>query len=661
MKLWFSTILFILLIIPLAIAPGNHPYHLTLLAVQETDNGFIGSPADLYLEIHEGTGRVFLDTYPATKVDTQISTRFAKEIACAHYNLDYEHYDFIYTIKSSSSIIGGPSAGAAISALTTIGMMDLSYDDKIAITGTINSGAIVGPVGGVKEKIDAAQAAGLKKVLIAAGTVVEPSHHESIKTKETSENKNNTITIPYKDSNKNSSNNNHNNNSSNNPKNSTIANNTSSQPTAIPLPNSTDKIKLPSIFNFSSYVENNLTLKVVEVLSLDEVLTQLTGKNFTLQPVEISKNTQYDSIMQNLQTTLCDRVNSLQGELVQKKIKINQSIQETVDQKQGQAMNASTQGQAYSSASFCFSNSITLRRELYKAENLSLKEIKLQRDQLLQQVNSLKQTVKEEKIETISDLQTLMIVQERLHDVEEQEADLDAAIEKKDQNEAINILSYAQERFFSAMSWKTFFNMEGKKYTVDTDLLNKACTQKIAEAEELYQYTSLFLPPGQLDQLEEKLNQARGAQARSEQALCLIIASQVKGDANAVLNSFGRTEDTVTELFQSKQHAAQYIIAQNSANDIFPILGYSYYEYAQAFSQQEPFTGLLYLEYSLEMSDLGIYFPPEISRFQQIKWFFSQRELKLIGEGMIIGALTCLILCLLILRRGKNRHHSTKK
>ena len=73
---------------------------------ENADGSQTGGGADLYLELKEGSGRVFLDTFPATKIDTQISTRFAKEIACHFYKLSCDTYDFIYTIKAESNIIG---------------------------------------------------------------------------------------------------------------------------------------------------------------------------------------------------------------------------------------------------------------------------------------------------------------------------------------------------------------------------------------------------------------------------------------------------------------------------------------------------------------------------------------------------------------------------
>src|SRR3989344_5493554 len=144
-KLFILVLLF--LSFSITAAPSDQ-HHLKLLAVEETPTGYVGSDADLYLELKDGSGRVFLETTPLTKLDTQISTRFAKEIACDHFDLNCDSYDFFYTINADSSIIGGPSAGAAIAALPTIAVLDLPYNQEITLTGTINSGGIIGPVGG---------------------------------------------------------------------------------------------------------------------------------------------------------------------------------------------------------------------------------------------------------------------------------------------------------------------------------------------------------------------------------------------------------------------------------------------------------------------------------------------------------------------------------
>ena len=157
----------LILFLPLAFAQNSH---IRLLAVSEGAGIEVGQVVDLYLEVQPGEGRIFIDSYPLTRTDTQISTRFANRYACDYANVDCSKLDFIYTIKSNSPTIGGPSASAAIATLTIAKLKDTPIDENIALTGTLNSGGLVGVVGGVKEKILAAKIAGLHTVLIPKGS-----------------------------------------------------------------------------------------------------------------------------------------------------------------------------------------------------------------------------------------------------------------------------------------------------------------------------------------------------------------------------------------------------------------------------------------------------------------------------------------------------------
>ena len=167
MKKW-GLILLIFLLIPGASAIIEQG-HIYLLAVKEAGNVYDGSIADLYLEIKPGSGRVFMETFPLSKLDTQISTRFAKEISCDYLDFDCDNYDFFYTIRSEASIVGGPSASAAIAVLTTAMLDGVEVREDIAITGTINSGGLIGPVGGLRAKVDAAAEKDIRKVLVPKG------------------------------------------------------------------------------------------------------------------------------------------------------------------------------------------------------------------------------------------------------------------------------------------------------------------------------------------------------------------------------------------------------------------------------------------------------------------------------------------------------------
>lgn len=551
-KTWWW--LAIVLCLSFTVISNPEQYHLKLLAVQETDDGYQGSDADLYLELKPGSGRVFLETYPLTKMDTQISTRFAKEIACSHFKLNCNLYDFIYTIRAKSNIIGGPSAGAAIAALTTIAVLDLQYDEEIAITGTINSGAIIGPVGGIKEKIEAAAAVGIDKVLIAKGTGLQ---------RETIDGKNETLDLVQ-------------------------------------------------------YAPKKLELKVVEVTDLDEVIFELTGTQLNGKIEVLTEDPAYNQIMKELQELLCGRTQKIEEELQQRKMVLEGDVFSAIEQRKANSRTAIQQGNYYSAASYCFGTNILLKTNYYKQEGNKDSFAALFKA-LEQKTNDIKSKLFREKIETISDLQTSMIVRERLNEVQEQMEEFKENGKNYSVEEAASSLAYAEERLFSAQSWTKFFAMDGKKFILDEEQLQDSCIQKISEAEERHQYTSLFLGEVLVQRIEDKVVTAKKAQENQEYELCLITASQAKADANAILSSLGLDEHNFKQFLDGKKMAAARVIAENSAEDVFPILGYSYYQYAASLQEDEPFTALVYYEDALEMSDLQIYFPEEKSYLENVK------------------------------------------
>jgi len=256
----FGILMFLL---PIASAERGH---MRLLAISETPDGQVGGIADLFLEINPGSGRVFLETFPLTRVDTQISTRFAKQIACDFADIDCSKFDFFYTITADSSIIAGPSAGAAISVLTFSLIKGIDIDKNTAITGTINSGGLIGPVGGLKAKIEAADKVGLKKVLIPLGELID------------------------------------------------IEINTSQNET-----NET--------FDLNELRKKHKKLDIIETSTLDEAIFEFTGKRFREKKANLTISQDYKDTMKMLAVELCSRNTRLKNEILNFTIKDNRTEQ----------------------------------------------------------------------------------------------------------------------------------------------------------------------------------------------------------------------------------------------------------------------------------------------------------------------------------------------
>ncbi len=388
--------------------------------------------------------------------------------------------------------------------------------------------------------------------------------------------------------------------------------------------------------NLVSYGKENLSLEVVEVIDLDEVLFHLTGKDLNHRNNSFIINPQYNKIMQSLQTVLCDRTEQLEKEL---KIK-GKNFTEEIKANKGKALNATRNEDYYSGASYCFGNNIKVKSQYYKEQKPSVTQFAVLFKNLKTKTTALERRVDLEKIETISDLQTMMVVKERINNIKEQ-------LEKEnstDINELANLLGYSEERFYSALSWMQFFSMEGKKYQMDKDSLKNSCLQKIAESEERHQYASIYLGSSYLKNIKRKIASSRIALENNETALCLILASQAKADANAILSTLGLQEEALLEYIKGKSKAAERIIFENSAEGIFPILGYSYYQYANSLKEQEKYTSLVYLEYALEMSELSIYFPEEEDLYSFYRSIRFNKNVLYFSQGFIFGVLLTLLL-----------------
>ena len=190
--------------------------------------------------------------------------------------------------------------------------------------------------------------------------------------------------------------------------------------------------------------------------------------------------------------------------------------------------------------------------------------------------------------------------------------------------------------------------MEGKKFILDEQRLRRSCLQKISEAQEREQYVAIFMGRYHLGSIGEKIAVARRAYQNKEYALCLITAAQAKADSNTILSSIGLSKDAVPEFLESKSKAVERVIAENSAEGIFPILGYSYYQYAGHLAKEDEYTSLIYLEYALEISDLGIYFPEEQTFFDKVRQrFWIREEWILVGEGFLLGVIVAALVVIL--------------
>ncbi len=164
-------LILILLILPILLSYAPHtsaePVSVMLPAVYSNEE--IGVLTNLTVWVTDGTGHVFVDTKPFAQVDMQGSARLSSMVACDITGADPEAHDFFYVIHADSPVIGGPSAGAAMTVATVAALENWTVDQGVVMTGMINPDGSIGAVGGIPAKLNVSVRNGAHTFLIPPG------------------------------------------------------------------------------------------------------------------------------------------------------------------------------------------------------------------------------------------------------------------------------------------------------------------------------------------------------------------------------------------------------------------------------------------------------------------------------------------------------------
>lgn len=551
--------------------------HVTLLAVHETANGYSGSLADISLELRHGTGRIFLDTFPLSKIDTQISTRYAKEIACKYVGQDCPSDDFIYTIRSDSSIVGGPSAGGAIAVLTVAMLKNLNLDPKVAMTGTINSGGIIGPVSGIKYKIDIAAQNGFEKVLIPMDSTITD-----------------------------------------------LENNIS--------------------YSAEEYADT-VGIEVIPISDLNDAIFEFTGVNLNAGEINIELPDTYEQTMMTVANLICNRSTTLyqimkdQFEITSfdpEAQKLSENLEDEAINLTARAEAAKDAGYYYSAASFCYGANIKYSNVILLQRNQAGTTLADMIKEMDGNINDFELALDNASFETLTDFEVYMIIRERVEAARDylNNAELYAS-ENATRFSSYYNLAYSLERLYTSSVWSNFFGMGGKPMSISQDDMNIACVNKLSEAQERFQYVKLFFPEAALADIANDISRALNNHKNKNYALCIAKATRAKANTNVLLNMMTSSQEQFERLLNRKLEATRNVIIQQQEKNVFPILGYSYYEYSTSLEQVDPLSAMIYTEYALELSWLDIYFEKESSG---PLFYFNPSYMIMFFIGFILGA-----------------------
>ena len=262
------------------------------------------------------------------------------------------------------------------------------------------------------------------------------------------------------------------------------------------------------------------------------------------------------------------------------------------------------------------------------AQNLTIDEI---RKLIIEQNETLQEYDIRTEFKTINDLQTYIILKER--QLEAQDT-FNEIINEENITIATNRLGQAIERIYTLEIWSLFYSTGKDEIKINQQQLMNSCFIKIQEAQERQKYLELYLK--QKTGVEIEIEKAKEFQEQGHYEICLFKASKAKAQADILLSVLGMDKEQLNNTLKVKQKAAHRAIARS---EYFPILGYSYYRYSQSLSEDDITFALLYAEYSIEMSNLDLYFEKEDKNSIDLEIL---REPLIFIIGVIIGVLIIL-------------------
>lgn len=563
-----STIWILFLIPGGASDPASARIPLLAVSVDEAGEERFGGIAYLNLRIVDGSGNVYIHSDPLTKIDTQASTTYAQRFACGYADVDCDRYDFLYSIESNAPIVGGPSAGSAAAAITYAVLTGQRIPQNVAVTGTISSGGVIGNVGGIPQKVEAAQRGGLRSVI-----------------------------IPY----------------------------------------------------LSNFTESDERVDVIRAESLTDIIEGLGLQAPQRHDRDIIVPSSYRDTMRDVGAELCSEQDVPQLAFRTEAIT---TAYERIENLTRDAQRAYESGDYYTQASHCFN--IRVQRYYLQifdstkdlsdaaAANTTITLIEANLSRSREVFDAFSATLENPDL---NDIQIYSIVEERHREsrtvgealIEEigRESASSEFRTRFDENTLFST-AYVLARIDSMESWMRFASFE-KGSPISPRTLRQACARKLSAATELSEYTSYITGMNTLD-----VSSIYTAHQNADYAVCIYQASLLTARAETFLSTIGTQQDDLPELYEAKQKAAYDAIADQTNKGHFPVMAYSYYEYAQSLSDTNLPTALLYIENALSLAELDLYLEGDarsIVRFDDgSKLAFALGIFTMAGIGLIVTA-----------------------
>jgi uncharacterized protein len=530
-------------------------------AVSAQGTGYIGVISTITVTVQgNGSGRVFVDTLPLTDVDMQGSARLAVKVASAlvrtdtRPHLEPRNCDFFFVVRTTSPMIGGPSAGAIMTVAVISLLENWTLDNSTVMTGMINPDGSIGPIGGIPYKIDAAHTVGATRFLIPKGQMTYTE-----------------MVTEYQNIN------------------------------GITWQNT-----YPVSRNVSEYAQNNYGMQVFEVEDINDALLFFTGWTFPAKESPDKITTEdYITAMKPLATSLLDEAresNQNASDLFNRTTIPNRypdyyrnQVTDFLNNAADKLLESShwyDEEVYYTSTSKSFQSLIDAHFVSYACQYFASQNqaafVQSLINKTTQSYTNKSGLTKDAPIRGMVTLQCVGAAQQRINEAASYLSEANTSFHNNDYLTTLYKIAYAQERTESVQWWlniSTPFNDSGE---INESMINTLAEEYLDDAQQAIIYSEIIInemgkTSNYLDDAKNLLETARTENENGYSAAALFGSFESLVKANLALEL---VDGVTNEKVERARERASASITESRNLGIEPVLAVSYYEYGQSLANE---------------------------------------------------------------------------
>ncbi|AGK61276.1 Archaeal serine protease [Archaeoglobus sulfaticallidus PM70-1] len=529
----------LLLLIPLAEGEFVNAKEVTIKAVAvKSTQPPEGAVINISVIVTSGKGRVFVSTIPYTQIDMQGSAQLAALTACDLLGLDFTKYDFFFTIKADSPIVGGPSAGGVMTVAVISALKDLKIENDVYMTGMIYPDGFIGPVGGIPYKMKAAADMGAKIFLIPKGQRI-------VKVQETVEERKGPLIVVR------------------------------------------TQTKDLDLYEYGK----ELGVKVVEVETVQEALAYFTG--YTISKPKGKVNLfKYSELLKKLADRMEKDTRNLYQTVESYGVRNSPDELNRAKQLMEMAEESYGNGDYYTATSKYFQAKIELRKIYYEMVIRDESDLEREINDIGKEINATKSYLLSQEDIGIESLQIFGAAQERVTLAENY-----LYLARTSENRMIYYLALSKERVESAKVWLSLLETIKEDIPLNLDDVKRRAELYLSQAQSIAVYANQIGGYQSLiDGAEDDMDSARKQLEEGFYAGAAVSAMNGMVKASLSIELIGADKSSIDSKINSARKASEQAISE-AEEYLTPVLSVAYYEFAKTMKNDTLENKILKLSY----------------------------------------------------------------